>query len=81
MKPRLIVAASFLASVGVLDLGGCAHFHERPLLAEKSRADFDAKFDALQTRVLSETEQAFVGYRASVKKAAAESLSRELETC
>lgn len=43
MKPRLIVAVSLLASAGVLGLVGCAHFHDQPLSAEKSRADFETR--------------------------------------
>ncbi|MCX6897557.1 MAG: TolC family protein [Verrucomicrobia bacterium] len=39
--------------------------------AEAKRAEIAAKFNALQARVLAEIEQALVGYRASLRKAAA----------
>lgn len=36
-------AVMVLAGVGALGLGGCAHFHDQPLSAEKSGADFSAR--------------------------------------
>lgn len=43
MKHALAVAVSLLAGVGALGLGGCAHFHDQPLSAEKSGADFNSR--------------------------------------
>ena len=43
MKHALAVAVSVLAGVGALGLSGCAHFHDQPLSAEKSSADFNAR--------------------------------------
>jgi len=43
MRNRLKIAAGLLAVAGGLGLVGCAHFHDRPLSAEKSSADFETR--------------------------------------
>lgn len=43
MSNQLRIAAGVLAVAGALGLAGCAHFHDQPLSAEKSRADFESR--------------------------------------
>lgn len=43
MKKVSKFAVMMLAGVGALTLDGCVHFHDRPMSAEKSSADFSAR--------------------------------------
>ena len=43
MKRILTVVLGVLTGTGVLGLVGCAHFHDQPLSAEKSGADFQSR--------------------------------------
>jgi outer membrane protein TolC len=43
MKHALKFAAILLVGLGVLGLAGCAHFHDQPLSATKTAADFEAR--------------------------------------
>ena len=43
MKHAFKFAVMMLAGLGALGLGGCVHFHDQPLSAEKSGADFSAR--------------------------------------
>lgn len=43
MKRVFKFAVMSLASLGALSLGGCVHFKDQPLSAEKARADFNAR--------------------------------------
>jgi outer membrane protein TolC len=43
MSNQLRIAVGALAVASTLGLAGCAHFHDQPLAAEKSLADFEAR--------------------------------------
>ena len=43
MKQAFKFAVMVVAGLGALGLGGCVHFHDQPLSAEKSGADFSAR--------------------------------------